>query len=82
MHQFVFDLKLAAEISIMDDDLKLAETRLAGIIEDINRIVDAELANPIGPLVSADVYIDDVSGPLLVSVDGVDVEDLESDSED
>ena len=77
MHQFVFDVKLAGEISILDDNPKKAEMRLAAIIEEIGVIIDNQLANSNGPLLSADIFIDDAGGPLLLSIDGVDVENMD-----
>lgn len=79
MPQFVFDVKLVGEISIFDDNADLAEKRLEVIIEEIGLIIDSQLTNSSGPLLSADIYIDDAGGPLLLSIDGVDVEDMDDD---
>lgn len=80
MHQFIFDLKLACEISIVGNSAKLAELQLAKIVEDMNKVISAKLAEGDEPPISIELYIDDAGGPYLVSIDGANVDDLELES--
>jgi hypothetical protein len=75
MHQFTFDLKLAGEITVTEDNEGIAELRLAAIIEDVNRIINTELVKSDKSLVSVDFWIDDSDGPLLTLIDGDDADD-------
>lgn len=80
MHQFIFDVKLASEISVVGKSAKLAELQLAKIVEDMNKVINAEFAKCEMPSISIDLYMDDAGGPYLISIDGADTNDLELES--
>jgi hypothetical protein len=70
MHEFTFDVKIAATITVCDENAQQAEFRLSSIVEGIERTATLRTTDTESPLVEVNLYIDDESGPLLIATDG------------
>jgi hypothetical protein len=70
MHEFTFDVKIAATITVCDENAQQAESRLNDIVVGIERAVALKTIDAEDSPVSVSLYIDDEGGPLLIAIDG------------
>jgi hypothetical protein len=74
MHQFEFDVKLAANVAIKAKSKAEATKILKRMLDEFGQRVGLLAENPLEGLIDVDLYPDDSGGPLLVRINGNDVE--------
>ena len=74
MHQFEFDVKLAATVTIDAKNRSQAEKILGKALDEFGQRVGLLAGEPLKGLADVELYPDDCDGPLLVRIDGNDAE--------
>ncbi len=81
MRKYAFDVKMYAAIRIMAESRKSAETILNQALECANLNVSATSSLGTAKVTEASIYIDDEGYPYLFEVDGIDVDNDESEAD-
>jgi hypothetical protein len=78
MRQYAFDVKIFAVIRVFADSRKQAEDVLTVAVN----AAELKLNSPSGKSLDAAIFVDDVGFPYLIEVDGIDVDNDESEADD
>jgi hypothetical protein len=80
MREYAFDVKMYAAVRIIAESRKKAETILNQALDCANLNVSATSSLGTAKVTEASVYIDDEGYPYLFEVDGIDVDNDESEA--
>ena len=74
MHDYTFDIKLAATLRIQAVSRRRAESAIEHAIELAEGFLRSRTSLQEASVSDASLYVDDVCGPLLIERDGVEID--------